>query len=101
MEKTNKKSRKVPKIKHPKKAMSAYAAFVKEFYNKIMQAIKINETQNSKPRHMQVMKKLREKWKNMKSEDKRKYTILAEQDKKRYYKECDKTINKIIVNALK
>ena len=82
-------------IKLPKKSRTKYALFIQENYAKMRQSL--IPTAN----HTIVLKKLREKWLSIRHEEKRRYAVLAEQDRKRYVKERELCNTEIIEKALK
>ncbi len=91
MPKTKKKSR---KIEPPKRASSKYAFFVRENYKKLRQSLSSSTT------HLMVMRKLRERWNSLRSAEKARYLLMAEQDRRRYARELNDRIDEIITNAL-
>ena len=95
------KRKKTQFVELPKRAMSKYAIFVKENYDKIKQTLLHKSSPAQSTKHIVIMKGLKEKWTSMRAEEKRRYASLAEQDKERYMKEYDSSIDQIVANALK
>ena len=92
-----KRKRKLKLLEEPKKPRTQYAMFVKENYTIMKEAIADTALRS---KHLHVMQKLRDKWMQMQPQEKHVYAKMAAQDSKRYHKDYDNCVNRIIDEAL-